>query len=53
MKLNMIFATALLCLYTSTAWALIPPTAPEIDGGLSLQAIGLLAGVLMLMKPKK
>ena len=49
MHLKTHLAWVLLYGYAGFAWASIP----EIDGALSIQAIGLLTGVLFLMKRKK
>jgi hypothetical protein len=46
---NRIAAMALLWSGASAAWA----SVPEIDGGLSLQAIALTGGVLYLLRKKK
>lgn len=52
MKIRTISAIALLLSYAGSTFA-SASFAPEIDGALSLQAVGLLAGVLFLMKRKK
>ncbi len=51
MKIKTISAIALLLSYAGNTFASLA-FAPEIDGALSLQAVGLLAGVLFLMKRK-
>jgi len=51
MKLRIVGASALLWSFAVNSYAV--PSVPEIDGTLSLQAIGLLAGVIFLMKKKK
>ena len=49
MHLKTHLAWVLLYGYAGFAWASIP----EIDGGLSIQALALVAGVVFLMKRKK
>ena len=51
MYLKLLYASALLFSYSGLSWG--PPGIPEIDGGLSIQALALVAGVVFLMKRKK
>ena len=53
MHLKSIGATALLWVYAAGSFAVPIARAPEIDGALSMQVIGLLAGVVYLMKRNK
>jgi len=51
MKLRTIISIALLYSFVGDTFAGTP--VPEIDGTLSIQAIGLLAGAVFLMKKRK
>lgn len=48
--ISVIPLSGFLALLSSTAFAAVTPTVPEIDGGMAVIAIGLTVGVVALIR---